>query len=92
MEARWGDIGGRETVDDEQRFVAVSAGSAGPDAWAREWGERDRLVRAWSFGADDVDTRAQPNFPATDAPEAAWYSRYLKARGAVRDSPITRGS
>jgi hypothetical protein len=84
VEAQWlPPVGPKEKVGEDQRFVATKAAGDPYERWAREWREQGRLVRLWEFGENRRGSTVNPNFPATDRPDDAWYRSYLQQKGWV---------
>jgi hypothetical protein len=65
---------------DAKIFNIASGGLEEAQSWMAEgW-----LVRMYGFSSSDIDWgKRQPNCPATDSPESAWYQDYLKNAGVL---------
>jgi hypothetical protein len=81
VEAQHGGAAALEA--DDPWFFAASAFSGAGSSWALGWRAAGKLVRLWQFTEAHVDASPPPSFPATDYPDAAWYTSYCASVGCL---------
>jgi hypothetical protein len=82
VEGQWVPDDGENDIAHGRRFVATAA-SPSAAKQTKGWQDRGKVVRLWGFGEADARSRAAPNFPATDQPDADWYRAFCEKHSAV---------